>query len=161
MLIPLHDRAGNVVAHATVDRRDYQRVVREGAWCLLRSGYVVRTKRQNGRQLKIYLHRFILGLGPGDPRVDHRNHDKLDNRRSNLRTATGSQNNQNRRGPQRNSTSGRRGVIWDKAAGKWRAQAQLDGKYHFLGNYDDIDEADRVASEWRSENMPYATKAIG
>jgi hypothetical protein len=38
------------------------------------------------------MHREILGFGPGDPPIDHRNHDGLDNRRQNLRPCTYGQN---------------------------------------------------------------------
>jgi len=45
------------------------------------------------------MHRFILGLGPhkpGDPVVDHVNHDRLDNRRGNLRVVSQRDNMRNR-----------------------------------------------------------------
>ncbi len=44
------------------------------------------------------MHRYIMRMRRGDRRkVDHKNHDTLDNRRSNLRVATSSQNGGNRR----------------------------------------------------------------
>lgn len=49
--------------------------------------YAIRRIRVNGKQVKIRMHRFIMGLGTGfeDERVvDHINHDSLDNRRENL-----------------------------------------------------------------------------
>src|SRR5208337_4201723 len=47
---------------------------------------------------KISMHRAILGLGLGDPRkVDHLDGNGLHNWRSNLRLATNSQNQMNRR----------------------------------------------------------------
>lgn len=39
---------------------------------------------------------------------------------------------------------------------KWKATAKLNGKTHFLGHFDDEDEAGRVAKEWRTKHMPYA-----
>ncbi len=44
-----------------------------------------------------YLHRFLMDLPRGDKRqVDHINHDTLDNRRSNIRVVTQSENAKNR-----------------------------------------------------------------
>ena len=43
---------------------------------------------EHGHRESILMHRFILGLGPGDPEVDHIDLDGLNNRRTNLRLAT-------------------------------------------------------------------------
>jgi len=65
------------------------------------SFYAVRNERSVGsssRQRAVFMHREILQLRPGDPRKgDHQNGDTLDNRRSNLRHATSSQNTINSR----------------------------------------------------------------
>ena len=53
--------------------------------------------------------------------VDHINGDRLDNRWSNLRAATLTENMRNRR-RERTSTSEYLGVCWDSSAAKWRAQ---------------------------------------
>jgi hypothetical protein len=85
---------------------------------------------------KIYMHRMILGLTVGDKREgDHKNHDTLDNRRSNLRIAKRGENarNQLRR---RDNKSGYKGVTWSKHHKRWRAFIGLGKKrYEWLGNY--------------------------
>jgi hypothetical protein len=63
--------------------------------------------RPNGDGKFVRLHRFILGEYLQE--IDHINLDTLDNRRSNLRIATGTQNNQNRN-LYRNNTTGFKGV---------------------------------------------------
>jgi len=63
----------------------------------LNAVYAQTSVRINGRWRNGLMHRLILGLVPGDPDVDHVNGDALDNRRANLRLATQSQNNGNRR----------------------------------------------------------------
>jgi hypothetical protein len=63
----------------------------------------------DGRQTTVYLHRVLTGAPKGKV-VDHWNHDTLDNRRENLRVGGQVQNMRNRRGPNRNSGTGVRGV---------------------------------------------------
>ena len=81
----------------------------------------------------IRMHRLILGLVPGDGlQGDHINKDGLDNRRSNLRIATVSQNNFNR-GASRLNKSGYKGVSWHK--NRWRASITAKGKDYQLGYF--------------------------
>ncbi len=68
-------RRGEIVAWALVDLRDFG--LRSRSWTLSPYGYAT----SNGESM----HRAILGLAKGDPRVGHhRNEDPLDNRRENL-----------------------------------------------------------------------------
>lgn len=60
-------------------------MVREYPWCLA-NGYDVHNFYNRGNPIVVAMHRFVLGVLPGDPRIVHHvNGDKLDNRRSNLR----------------------------------------------------------------------------
>jgi HNH endonuclease/AP2 domain len=85
------------------------------------------------------LHRVLLDAAEG-VEVDHRDGDGLNNRRSNLRLATSSQNkcNQKRR---KDNTSGFRGVVWDKQAKRWYAYIKLHGKRKLLGRFHSPEEA--------------------
>ena len=80
---------------------------------------------------------YMTGEWP-ELQIDHRNNDKSDNRWSNLRLATGSQNQANR-GLQRNNTSGFKGV--SARRGKFAAYIKRDGKKHTLGSFDTAEEA--------------------
>ncbi len=72
--------------------------------------------------------------------VDHIDNDKQNNNLINLRFATHSQNNQNR--PiTKNSTSGTKGVHWNKRALKWSAQININGKKIHLGYFINKDDA--------------------
>jgi len=94
--------------------------------------YAVTTSVGQRGSKRIKMHRLLLGM----PRqhVDHHNGDTLDNRRENLRTATVSQNQMNRR-PNRRSASGFKGVSLHKRSGRWQAEIQKDGKKMFLGSF--------------------------
>lgn len=81
------------------------------------------------------LHRLLTGATPGLV-VDHRNHDGLDNRRSNLRVCTTAQNGANARRSAANR-SGFKGVSWHKARGKWRAYIEVNRQVRHLGLFDD------------------------
>lgn len=99
-----------------------------------RKGY--RKIRINGRE---YLsHRlawlYIKGLWP-EYQIDHINMDKGDNRWSNLRAATDSQNKANC-SLRANNTSGFKGVCWEKRCGKWMAYITLGYQFKNLGYYD-------------------------
>jgi hypothetical protein len=98
---------------AKVDLADMRMVFGDPCWAV-RNGYAYREG--------LAMHRLILGLSLGDPdQIDHINGDKLDNRRSNLRIATRSQNLANQQ-KSRGATSSRyKGVHWDRSKQKWRA----------------------------------------
>lgn len=78
---------------------------------------------------------IFTGNWPGDF-IDHKNGDRSDNRWSNLRECSQSENLLNR-GPPSNNSSGFKGVVWNKRDRKWIAKASLRGVYKYLGCYDD------------------------
>jgi hypothetical protein len=104
-----------------------------------RSGdyYAVRNVRAGGQRRTFRLHQAIL---PGVPEVDHRNQDKLDNQRHNLREATRAQNQANK-GVGSTNTSGFKGVYWHKHAGKWRALIWSGGRQRQIGSFETSKEA--------------------
>lgn len=94
------------------------------------NGYAISTRT---RPQSTFLHGLIM-QPPDGVVVDHKSGNKLDNRRSNLRLATHSQNLCNR-GPQKNNTSGLKGVSWVAPRGKWLAQICFRGVHKNLGRY--------------------------
>lgn len=90
---------------------------------------------------------FVHGETP-NTQIDHINGDKSDNRISNLRLATNTQNHANR-GAQRNSTSGIKGVYWFKPQQKWKAQIQVNGKAIVIGYF--ANKADAIAARREAE----------
>ena len=75
-----------------------------------------------------------------DYSLDHANRVKTDNRISNLRYITPSQQNQNTN-LHPNNTSGYRGVFLDKSSGKWRSRIRVNNKKYSLGSYLTPEEA--------------------
>lgn len=115
-----------------VDLDDYERINR-WKWRLGTGGYPVRSahtylrydptkKRGVDRTKTMMLHYEIMEVRPGFV-VDHKNRNKLDNRRSNLRYATLSDNGVNKLSPNRH---GYRGVSLNK--GHWCASISKNGK---------------------------------
>lgn len=72
--------------------------------------------------------------------IDHKNRSRHDNRWSNLRVGTRSQNIHNA-GLRKTNKSGFRGVSWSKEAGKWYASIKVMGKGKNLGFYDTAEAA--------------------
>lgn len=85
---------------------------------------------------RIYMSRLIMEVKDPLIYVDHINGDTSDNRRRNLRLATNSQNQANRKKLPTN-TSGYRGVTWNKQSGKWQAQIKCNGQNYYLGLFQD------------------------
>lgn len=152
--ISLH-RPGSCAAATTIDTADLVAVLRlRGFWRLdrRRVGTDYCYGLVDGK--KVYLHRFLIG-NPGKADVDHINGDGLDNRRGvNLRVVKHAINVQNRRGAQRNSLTGVRGVYWDTWAGRWKAQIGVGGVVRHLGRFDTLEEARVAAITARLETMP-------
>lgn len=74
--------------------------------------------------------------------IDHINREKSDNRISNLRVVSGSENHENKIIAQKsNVTSGLRGVHWVAKTSKWRAQIQSKRKTIHIGYFDCKHEA--------------------
>lgn len=100
--------------------------------------------RVNGKPKSPKMHRMIMGVSNSDkPHVDHINENGLDNRRSNLRTATIPENSRNT-GPNSRSVTGYKGVSLYKVgpqAGKYVARLRFESKTYLGGYFDTAIEA--------------------
>lgn len=81
-------------AYALVDDDDYE-VLSKYKWMLNHYGYAYRQKnhrKTGGKCESFMMHHEVIGKAPKGMKVDHINRDTLDNRRSNLRVVTISEN---------------------------------------------------------------------
>lgn len=125
---------------AVVDDSDFDRVNSRN-WYFDDVGYARTNEWRDGRKSAApRMHRFILNDIPANLHIDHINGNKLDNRRSNLRVCTASQNASNR-GAQSNNSTGFKGVCYDKARGRFKAEIAYGGKRKHIGRFDTALEA--------------------
>lgn len=131
---------------ALVDEADFE-MLNGYAWCPLttkgRPDNPSATTHIKGGA-KMLMHRMIMAPADG-LEVDHINGNRLDNRRSNLRTCTTYQNNQNVR-RKRSNTSGFKGVFRRNHghADRWSARIWANGCGRTLGVYDTPEQAHRA-----------------
>ena len=123
-------------AFAIIDADDVERVSKF-TWNLHLTG-PNRYARRAGPGC-VLMHDFILGTKG----VDHADGNGLNNRRSNLRTATQSQNLANRQ-KQQGVTSRYKGVHWYARSGSWRASVTKDYQRYNLGAFTEEEEAARA-----------------
>lgn len=129
--------------HAIVSDTDFS-MLKKFKWCAHREGknwYAITNveKREIIKigKTQIRMHQLILKtIG-----IDHINGNGLDNRRSNLRKATSSQNNSNRK-KSSGKSSKFNGVYWDSDRKKWVAQIKKNGTVLYLGSF----KSERLAS---------------
>lgn len=120
------------------DLEDYDKV-KDYTWRISSNGYVVAKDIFNSPK-EIKLHRLVMGITEQNIFVDHIYHNKVDNRKSQLRLVTPQQNAANNVF-RKNNTSGHKGVYWHNLAQKWLALIQYDKQLINLGLYENIEDA--------------------
>lgn len=120
---------------AKVDKSDFQNLA-SSTWYAVERGNTFYAARNVARKTE-YMHRVILGI-TGNERTDHENRDGLDNRRSNLRVSSPSENGANAN-IRADNTSGYKGVI--SSGSKWVARIRVSGERLYLGSFNSAEEA--------------------
>lgn len=126
-----------------IDTEDYDKI-KNFCW-REHNGYVVtnlKNKKGSGK-----LHRMILNA-PKDKIIDHKNRNKLDNRKENLRFCDKSENGRNTNLSKRNK-SGVKGVYYTSKA--WRAEIYHKGKKVHLGRFERFECA--CQARWDAEKI--------
>lgn len=96
----------------------------------------------------VYAHRIVFKLHYGyEPiMVDHIDHNKKNNRPSNLRPADATENGRNLN-VRRKTKTGTIGVWFDKRCGKWVASIRVNGRNRFLGQSKILSEAIKMRKD--------------
>jgi hypothetical protein len=111
-------------AKAKVSPQDAERVLAH-KWCYI-PPYAGRSIKKGATWSTQRLHQFILPVEEGMD-VDHINGDKLDCRRENLRSASRSENQLNRKARGKSQYPG---VWYDPSRNRWAAGIKVEGRAH-------------------------------
>lgn len=106
-------------------------VYQQYKWYMMDTGYVKTTVKINNQH--IFLHQHILGvltIKQGNQQIDHINGKPFDNRLSNLRLCTISQNHQRQQKTVYKTTSKYKGVFYNKFRRYWSAAIYNPNRLH-------------------------------
>lgn len=130
-IIPL-----NKGKYTIVDEEDYSKLIVYN-WCDDGKGYAYNSTAG-------YMHRFIMNTPDGFV-TDHKNHNRLDNRKINLRICTSRNNTRNM--ISKTGSSKYKGVCWHKKAKKWVSYIKYGNRLVHLGCFDTEIEAAKAYDE--------------
>jgi len=133
---------------AMIDLEDLNKIFEYSKFYTNSYGYV----RTTYKKKKLKLHRIIMNVTDSKIFVDHINHNKLDNRKCNLRLCNRSQNQMNRK-INKNNTSKYKGVYWNKNANKWIARISINKKNIHLGCFNNEIDAAKAYNQYAIENV--------
>lgn len=111
-------------------------------------GYLVTTidaQRYSNHQIVYLMHNGYI-----PDCIDHIDGNPANNSLDNLRAATLSENQFNRK-MQRNNTSGVKGVFWNSRYKKWQVTINVNNRQHFAGRYTNIEDAKLAATNKRNQ----------
>ena len=150
----LYNRKQEKIRETIFDKK-YLSIVKKFRWSAYkhRSTYYVVTNLSKEQQ-KLYkktrlkLHKLIL---PCDKAfmIDHKNHNGLDNRLSNLKIVTNRTNCENRL---KKNKTGYVGVSWHSRDKIWTSTIQINGKAKHLGNFKTPEKAYKARKVYKLNN---------
>lgn len=136
-IISLYNKDAKKVAESLFDLEDIN-LIRNSKWCLDKNGYIKNSKHE-------YLHRIVMN--ESNQYVDHINGNTLDNRKSNLRICSNSDNLKNRVKLPKNNTSGILGVRFRPDRNKWYSEIHCNNQKINLGSYTNKEDAIKARIE--------------
>lgn len=121
------------------DEEDFE-IVKDFTWFEY-NGYIATNNYKLPDYPKLLkLHRIVMKEKDSTKFIDHINHNKLDNRKQNLRVTTCSQNLMNHK-VFKNNTSGVSGVCFLNNKNKWKVRITVNYKVINIGSFDNYEDA--------------------
>lgn len=117
------------------DLEDYDKI-KDYCWHIDKRGYVI----SQHNKTPFYMHRLILNVVNVNTFVDHIYHNLNDNRKSQLRICTNTENCRNTI-VGKNNKSGIVGVRFNEKRCKWESTIKADRNTIYLGRFDNIEDA--------------------
>lgn len=131
---------------ALVDDEDYEEVSRHKWHAVLKRGCrtwyaMTNIRRDDGKRTTIEMHALIMGKDPAGRQIDHADLDGLNNRRSNLRYATRSEQRQNIAADRDNKTGFKGVTLSYRSTGLYVAQLGMKTQRVTIGYFKTAEEA--------------------
>lgn len=125
-----------------IDGEDFSRIF-PYKWYFHNDGYIVGYRHGFHNNKLVRLHRLLLDAKNGEF-VDHADNNKLNNKRSNLRICTKSQNQFNR-GPYKTNTTGHKGIQFSKRERDkkrpWKVKFNVNYREYYVGCFETKEQA--------------------
>jgi hypothetical protein len=141
-------------ATAVVDDEDYG-LVSKYKWASQR-GYAKTIVYEKRKGKSLFMHRLVMGNPPSNLDIDHINHDKIDNRKCNLRVCNRTLHHANRTKLKsfkgKKCTSKYKGVSYRKDHKKWEARITYKLQRIHIGYYDTEEQA-AIAYNGRAKEL--------
>ena len=140
-------------AVAEIDNEDFEKI-KGHTWRLNSRGYIVTWLRVDKKKKAVLMHRLIMGVDKEPVVVDHVDHNKLNNRKSNLRICSNAENLRNRV-VSKNNKLGAKGIY--KVNNKFRVRIVANKTNYNLGSFESLEEAKIVY--WEAAKKLHGTFA--
>ena len=139
--------ASNTEKEILFDKEDYE-LIKDYCWRVDSHGYVVTSikNESTGKYNKIIKLHHLLSPYLNNYVVDHKNGNKLDNQKHNLRICLQSDNTKNHT-THKTSTTGVSGVTWNKKNQNWRVRIGTNISVGSFANFEDAVNARKSAEE--------------
>lgn len=131
-----------------VDNEDFE-LLSKYSWYSDSHGYAITSKKPNGKRIRILMHRFIMSPSKG-MEVDHKDRNRLNNQKSNLRICTVTQNRRNI-GRNKVNKSGYKGVSWHINTNMWETRINFNNHKLFIGYFKSKRHAALAYDLWAKE----------